>query len=463
MNKNKFWSMGIMPILAVCIVAFISSCHDDDPNPKLSVDQTTMSFDAADGGKTFKITANKDAGTWTITADKNWIQTTPMQGEKSMDVTVVVKDNTTTEPREGTITIISKDDSRTITITQKAAESLITVDNNNLFFSAKTGDTRSINIKSNISWAIDASTIPSWLRASTTSGNGDAQVTFTTTRDNKTSSPLEATILIKGGNSSVSIDVKQDGGVAKDCKVTPNHVTVLHNGIAFDMAFEKNVVRYLRGYMETSLVGIMSEDEIIATLEENFKRRLVNENEVPDFSDLEPGTSYSIYTLGFNKDGERGDLVRTDIKTKTLQANEPEAWIGDITTDGDYWYWEISKSATCYTYYMMTTENFDDAMSSDVLQAWWIDDAIRNNSISEYVNGGNWYRPLTNWLCAVWTRGIDAKGNFSNVINWNAGSLTDDSSKRNRVKARDQKNKKGDHSGRKLSPNEYKLTVIRKQ
>ena len=199
--------------------------------------------------------------------------------------------------------------------------------------------------------------------------------------------------------------MKQYGEAMSNCQVTPKSITILSNGIAFDMDYSNasNVAHYYRGYMEASRAGIMTNPEIISTLQREFKRHLPSDDEVADFSDLKPNTKYIIYTLAYDMEGKRGDLLSTEVKTSKEEVNEPCGWITDLKCNGSYWEWSVTMSATCYSYWMMTTENQDIALASDVLQAWWLEDAIRHNKSTEYFNGGDWQQVRGgNMRCHNW-------------------------------------------------------------
>ena len=335
-------------------------------------------------------------------------------------------------------------------------QSEFSIDKKDLNFTPEKNSSRSIYIKCTGDWKISG--VPEWLRVSSYEGTNSVNVEFTTIAPNRSSETLEATIqvsLVATGESQ-SVTVRQEGSAVANCKVRPGLVTTLSNGIAFDMVCEKNVARYYRGYIKASRAGVMSEDEIIRELESNFTRHLPNEDEVAVFSDLTAATNYIIYTVGYDKYGNRGDLIATEASTLPSRYDAPQAWIGEITGDSRNWYWSITKSATCQSYYMMTTEDAEIAMVPDVLQAWWIDYAIQHDGVTEYLNGGDWEQVRSASLVAVWTRGHDSRNNMSGKIEWllavinDTRSSADTATKDSRVK---------DYSGQKLTPGQCQLYI----
>ncbi len=435
------------------------ACGDDDEDPKLEVNVSSMDFSAEGESQVFKIESNV---AWTISGHQSWVTVNPTIGKKNQTISVVVAENPTRERKQCTITVSAEAGSliHTITITQDASDAQLTVDNNNLYFAPTLDDSKTITISSNGPWEIQ--NIPAWLRASSTSGNGNSSVTFTTTDVNITSSPKEETIRIVSDDESISVMVSQEGSAAKDCKVMPNHMTILDSGVAFDLLFESEVVKYRCGWMEESQVDYLSDAEIIDILESEVDLILKTSDYIPNNSGLSAGTTYVVYTLGYNKDGKRGDLVKTPFTTNNLRNNEPSAWIGLISNDETNWYWTVTKSATCFSYYMMSTEDFDMAFASDALQAYWIDDAIRNDATAEYVNGGDWYMERYASMVAVWTRGVDAKGNKSNDLEWELGVVASDESEIvQKNKAANATQSMSFMYGKKADKENYKLYIVK--
>ncbi|MBQ6063393.1 MAG: BACON domain-containing protein [Prevotella sp.] len=435
-KKNFFWSLLAIVMASTLNVVFVS-CHHD---PKLDVSGNGKDYgivlDAEGTQIDASITVSTERTDWDVTINDSWLHAS----KNGSSLWVSADKNESTSERKGTITIFAKDDNsikQTLNVSQKAADPYILVDgvkeSDREFQPDESGSTskQKIKIKSNVEWQIGE--MVDWLNVSPSRGNGEVDMEIFPKNVNNSSDVRIAYLDLKyNGEILARIKISQDGMLAKDCEVTPTNIITLYNGIAFDYNFGKNVSYYYRGYMLKSRVGSMSDEEIIDTLETRFKdnRSLPSDDEVGTFDGLEQGTTYMVYTLGYNKDGVRGNLKKTEITTKKLQNNEPLAWISDVTTDNTNWYWSIEKSATCNSYYMITTENYDFAVSADVFQAWMIDYYKRRGQISEYVNGGSFYRSKSYVLLAVMTWGIDRNGNFANRISWNYGIDSSSSSKR---------------------------------
>lgn len=465
--KSLFKMAAIMAVFTI-----LFSCEEDEiitiglsDQYALDVDKRYLSFEIGDNTKEVMV-YYQDA--WNYKVDEDWLHAT----REDNKLIVQVDANRTKETRESQITIFASNDSDTKTkVRVSQSTSLITVScsETELNFSAYEGAFNTLSVQSNGDWRVKST--PDWLRASVSGGNGNMTISFNTLSANKMSSSRTGTVVIGTNDEEVSIPVMQYGEAISNCQVTPKNITVLSNGIAFDMDYSRasSVAHYYRGYMEASRVGSMTNPEIISTLQREFKRHLPSDDEVAVFSDLKPNTRYIIYTLAYDIEGKRGDLLSTEVKTCKEEANEPCAWISNLglASTGYYWEWAITKSATCYSYWMMTTEDEDIALASDVLQAWWLEEAIRRNLVTEYFNGGDWQQRRGGNLIAVWTRGKTVNGTWAGKISWKGCEISSSSTTRSQeadassASIMMKQDGTKDHSGRKLSPDQYQLYMVK--
>ena len=466
MKANVFKSLFKMAAI-MAVFTTILSCEKDEvitidfPGQSTpEVDKRYLTFELGENTKEVKVYYQED---WSYKVDEDWVHATRDDNK----LTIQVDDNRTKETRECLITISASNDSNKKTnVKVSQYTSLITVScsESELNFNAYEGAFNILSITSNGEWKVRST--PEWLRPSVSSGNGNKSISFKTLSANKTSISRTGMIVIGTNDEEVNIPVMQYGEAMSNCQVTPKNITVLSNGIAFDMDYShaSNVAHYYRGYMEASRAGIMTNPEIISTLQREFQRHLPSDNEVADFSDLKPNTKYIIYTLAYDMEGKRGELLSTEVKTCREETNEPCGWISDLESTGNYWEWNVTKSATCYSYWMMTTEDQNIALASDVLQAWWLEDAIRRNQISEYFNGGDWRQVRCGNMIAVWTRGKTSNGTWAGKITWKgcevSSSTTRSQSAASYAPMLEKRNIAGDHSGHKLLPEQYQLFKV---
>lgn len=457
MKRINYVGLIVMAFMTLGSAMF-TSC-DDFISTEVSfagfyADKSYLNFTSVDETKTVTVTASAD---WSYTVSMDWAKVS----RKGNTLTISVEANNNPEARSCELVISSNDEEKSdvVKITQETSLTTVSSDVSELNFSSYEGAFQSLYLKSNGDWQVTR--VPDWLRPSVSKGNGNKNLSFSALSENKSSNPRKGSVIISTVDQELNVTVCQYGSAVTACSVRPNHVTTLSNGIAFDMDYSQasNVAHYYRGYLEASRAGIMTNDEIINTLKYEFQRHLPSDDEVADFSGLKPNTKYIIYTLAYNMDGKRGELISTEITTNPSVSNEPCGWIGDITCSNSYWYWNVTKSATCYTYYMMSTENKEIAESSDVLQAWWLEDAVRRNQASEYFNGGDWQMERRANVVAVWTRGSSSNGTLAGKIDWKGISVG--SSTRAASDTFIDKNQQGDHSGKKLKNDEYKLFLTK--
>ncbi len=112
----------IMYIIAAILIA--NSCGPVAPEQQetvnLSVDKTTMEFNAAGGENTFTVTSS---GQFSVVPGEKWL--TAKKGTKSGDktvITVTVAENYALEARQTKITVTSGDQNRYVDVSQKAAQ-----------------------------------------------------------------------------------------------------------------------------------------------------------------------------------------------------------------------------------------------------------------------------------------------------------------------------------------------------
>ncbi|MDE6794529.1 MAG: BACON domain-containing protein [Muribaculaceae bacterium] len=399
----------------------------------ISVSLQSVDFEAEGGSQSINVTSNSG---WTANTNQAWLTISPSScnapasGSESTNVTLSVGENTTNEARSCTVTFTSPDNktSATVNITQKKPSSYVLVngqETTSLQFTAESGINykQTVKVTSNVSWTID--NIPDWLSVSPTNGNGAIDVNIYPKSANDTDDKERTTkLVLLSGDAQATINVTQETGLASNVDVTPTNIVTLYNGIAFDYSYGKDVAYFYGGYMEKSKVTLLSDAEIISILQDiDGERLLPSEKPVTSFSGLDENTTYMIYTVGYNTDGKRGKLIKTEISTKKLEDNEPQAFIYDMSADSSNWYWTIEKSLRCTSYYLIYTEDEMFAYASDAYQAWRIDKEIRNNNISEYDNG----RPLSapragGDLLAVMTWGLN-RDKFASLITWKCGIL----------------------------------------
>ena len=111
-------------LIGLFAVAATVACDQEEPveTPSLEVSQETLALDAKEDEASFDVTSNL---AWTATADETWVHLEPSSADASKDpvtVTVTADDNTAEEARTAVITVKAGELTKTIELTQAAAE-----------------------------------------------------------------------------------------------------------------------------------------------------------------------------------------------------------------------------------------------------------------------------------------------------------------------------------------------------
>ena len=116
--KIKHLLVGMLAIVAAV------ACKQDEPvvEPVLNVDKNEVALANKNAEATFSVTSNN---AWALSADQDWVSFNPTSSkasEKAVKVVVTAEDNTAEQARVATITVKSGDLSKTVKVTQAAAD-----------------------------------------------------------------------------------------------------------------------------------------------------------------------------------------------------------------------------------------------------------------------------------------------------------------------------------------------------
>ena len=171
----------------------------------LTARPTNLAYAAGGGEETVAITSNR---TWTATSNDAWITVEGAgsgDGDGSIRIAVAVQ----TDPvaRMGTVTIQGGAITRTLNITQEAADEVLTIAPTNLAYTTGGGE-ETVAITSNLTWTATSSS--TWITiegAGGGNGNGDIRVVVAAQTD-----PMErtGTVTIQGGTLTKVINITQD-------------------------------------------------------------------------------------------------------------------------------------------------------------------------------------------------------------------------------------------------------------
>ena len=215
MKKNILYFLILMAFVAC------GGGGDDtgETTSRVKLQATVTSLSLSGDGEATDINVEANCS-WLIAIDVQWLDTNIKIGRDSQKVTVKASKNTTGKERKGTITITGGSPSRTVTISVTQGKSsdseeqlTMSVDKSSLEFE-KDGGNQSFVITSNTNWTI---TCPDWCTLSKKSGNGNATITVTATKNDKAEQRSGQIVISGDGVNDVKVNVTQ-----KPADDTPN-------------------------------------------------------------------------------------------------------------------------------------------------------------------------------------------------------------------------------------------------
>lgn len=346
----------LLSFLALCLpvlgAAMLSTSCDKEIETMLTTSTQSLQFTAEGGSQTFKVQSNNS---WAIIPSSNFATVSPMTGNGDATVVVILPEYEKMESRSCTLSILSDDGTKSVTVAieQKGATATLDVDMKELIFEATAKCERTIKVTSNTSWSV--SNLPSWLNASTSSGNKDASITFTTASDNNSSKAREAEVTIsEQSGKSCTVKVSQAGKYAPNCQLYVSDVVSLTESVAFLLTWDLDVSYFYIGMWYEDLTSV-SDEEIVAVIKEEWTPTTIESKYTGYIYDYEdyPGTTGNLCIVGFNKDHQHGDLTIVKMSTLENTGNYPQAYITGLgySYEDSAWLWSTQTSGLCDHYY----------------------------------------------------------------------------------------------------------------
>ena len=193
------------------------------PSQELRVTEPGQ-FGAKGGEQTITVTAT---AAWTISKSEggDWLTIKPESGNAgTSQVILTAAENTTTESRTATLTVKSGELTKSISVSQSAANLEISLDTNNLEFTSN-GGIKTFKITTNTSWTVACD--QTWCSVSPVSGKNESNITVTVF-ENTSILERSAIITVKSDVGNQTVKVNQDGAAAA--------LTLSENSIEFTSA-----------------------------------------------------------------------------------------------------------------------------------------------------------------------------------------------------------------------------------
>ena len=402
--------------------------------PTLDVDVKELKFSVEGESRSLRITSNTS---WQISDIPGWLTVSPASESNSKVVVVQAHTNNEINKRNATLKISTENGGiqKTIFVEQEGVVESISTDVSEIKIGAEAGSIASINVSSNSDWVVAG--VPEWLRLSATSGSKNSNITLTTLSENSKASVRSATLKFSTTTKSCNVSVQQEPSLAGNCDVKPNIIVTLHDGVAFDFIFGKDVKYYYVRAYNPSYLSRMTDKEIIEEMSSDPSNRdTPSDSYVTSWQDLPSSTDITFCTIGFNSEGKHGELIKTNISTPR-SYNQAVAAITDagVVSDGEgvlYWTWTTSPNGFCTKYYQWFVSRTDLYTATNAAVAWFMKQEMANypDDFPPINLSDTWYKPISGGkYFHVVTWAVNSEGKFAGDIGRERGSLNSSSGK----------------------------------
>ncbi|MDE7159774.1 MAG: BACON domain-containing protein [Muribaculaceae bacterium] len=257
------------------------------------------------------------------------------------------------------------------------------------------GATATFTITTEASWMLRCDA--DWLRFSGKSGDGSATITVTALSSNEEMESRTATVTITDATGDVrtTLEISQETNIVIGCRVDVTDTLVFAQSMAWVFSLTPSVEYFYCYVGEGPLVD--SDEDIINYLVSNDDKFTRDYATLQGLKDLSENTTYSFVTLAFDKQGNRGELVKTELKTPSRKNTDGWTQVGDMSFDDSKWYWTTTPYPQTSKYYMFAVQG--ESAYSTILYytpaevAWIINEDIKDNTATSYVREGSWSMP----------------------------------------------------------------------
>lgn len=418
-NNEHMKRNYLLTFILALVIASCGGSDDDEAETLLTVSPNTFTLSSDGDSQVLKIQSNTS---WLITGASGWLSLSSSSGKGNASVVLTAQESKDIDERKCTLIVQSEggEISEPVSVVQQGVSVSLSVDVKEINL-AEAGKEQTFNITCNTSWSISG--VPEWLTVSSTNGVGNAAIKVSANSFNNSPADRDVTLNISSsGGSSQSVKIIQKAGLAAGSNVTAQTVVVLSDCFATDFEYGSNVTYFYAVVFEASFIERYTDEEIIDVMKTDENRCTPNDNYVISFYGLEPQTKHVLFLLGFNKDGERGELIRKEITTKS-GTNQPEAYVSNVTYTTSEWSWYTTIGAYATKYYQWILEYSSNYYnSSDGLVAWYFSKNIKERPNADFdpiLQSGGWTRARTSSITKLQTVtwGVGQSGELGGTIN----------------------------------------------
>lgn len=212
-KQLSIYSLALASLLLLPLGSLIS-CSDKEETDVFASEElsltmtltpTIVDLPARNASQDITITSNT---AWGAVSDVTWAKLSTSLGVGNGTLSVLLEDNTSTEPRTATITFSYGSTQQTVTINQAALNAALSTTSVTL---PARDASQEIGITTNSTWTV--STFDTWIHILNEKGDGDGKFTFTLDNNLNTQN-RQGTVTVTYGNGKMTIDVTQEPATA---------------------------------------------------------------------------------------------------------------------------------------------------------------------------------------------------------------------------------------------------------
>ncbi len=199
-------------LLCCSLMLFLSigicSCNDDENDPFIELDKTSITIDTSGGGGSITMKTN---GKWEVKNIPDWMLVSPTAGDHSSEITITIAEkNPEFTRRKASLVFICGPASKILEVEQLSlmdTPPFIELSKKNLSMSIW-GEEQKIQITSNTPW--EATNIPQWISIDPVSGDQSTEITVRVL-ESREPEERQANLVFAGKNVTGTLNIAQPG------------------------------------------------------------------------------------------------------------------------------------------------------------------------------------------------------------------------------------------------------------
>ncbi|MDO5526817.1 MAG: hypothetical protein Q4F85_12120 [Prevotella sp.] len=236
---------------------------------------------------------------------------------------------------------------------------------------------------------------------------------------------IDGTIMSVGGSGFLTIPTSSNYAslgwsmqetIDQNATVEADNPLPLYDGVATKWNFGSSAYSFYSDVFKSSS-GYKDDNEIIADLIKANSPDIVSDNKGYTFSwgnndnkFFQPNTKYYLVAVAYNKNGERGPLLRQSFTTRS--ETEPRAIISNLKSNGNYtWQYDATLVNGAVGYYRIIWSGLNNYNKDDCFLVYWAYEEINKGNLSTFSKTSDSFSGYSD-QCVVVLVAVDGKGNL---------------------------------------------------